>query len=358
MSKYINDPREMAICPESGVTFEEDNRVEKMYHWGAKVLDLCDLPVSEYMKSMTVIIGGSNPQSGDTGVTKVNVNIKVSVVTPNGDIIDKDGNIIGSTAGDGAWKVRWSWNNNFNGILASSVLVYDNESNQIYVNSTIEDNSEREFKATIDSISHESIITGIGECTIGRTQETATGSTITIEDKDNKKEYEIEIKPSSGDEPIDGTIYCSFLPKPIEIAFDNMNVISSYDAKGDGVEINFQTNSSEEYIIEAEKFDSGKPPYDGDDAEEIWAEFVEVYEDENRYVLRIYIPYTIENNYDYHLYNDNAGVLTEATLVKTGVEKQYENVTYSEYVNENDAYLYDDVDNRSFKLRFIITEKQ
>jgi hypothetical protein len=26
-----------------------------MYHWGAKVLDLCDLPVDEYMKPMTVI---------------------------------------------------------------------------------------------------------------------------------------------------------------------------------------------------------------------------------------------------------------------------------------------------------------
>jgi hypothetical protein len=55
MSKYLNDPREMSIRPESGITLEEDNRTEKMYHWGAKVLDLCDLPVDEYMKPMTVI---------------------------------------------------------------------------------------------------------------------------------------------------------------------------------------------------------------------------------------------------------------------------------------------------------------
>ena len=54
MSSYLNDPREMAIRPESGITLEEDNRVEPMYHWGAMVLDLCGLPVEEYMKPMPV----------------------------------------------------------------------------------------------------------------------------------------------------------------------------------------------------------------------------------------------------------------------------------------------------------------
>ena len=52
MSNYLNDPREMTIRPESGVTLEQDNRVETMYHWGAAVLDLCDFPVSEYMKTI------------------------------------------------------------------------------------------------------------------------------------------------------------------------------------------------------------------------------------------------------------------------------------------------------------------
>jgi len=61
MSKYINDPREMAITPESGVTYEEDNRIEKMYHWGAKILDLCNMEVSEYMKPMTIIVSGYTP---------------------------------------------------------------------------------------------------------------------------------------------------------------------------------------------------------------------------------------------------------------------------------------------------------
>ena len=62
---YLNDPREMAIRPESGVTLEEDNRYETMYHWGAHVLDLCDLPVEEYMKPMTVNVNGGGGGGGD-----------------------------------------------------------------------------------------------------------------------------------------------------------------------------------------------------------------------------------------------------------------------------------------------------
>ena len=66
----MNDPREMAIRPESGVTLEQDNRVETMYHWGAMVVDYCDLPVSEYMKPMQVIVlGGEMPDTGSTMYT-------------------------------------------------------------------------------------------------------------------------------------------------------------------------------------------------------------------------------------------------------------------------------------------------
>lgn len=66
---YINDPREMAIRPESGVTLEQDNRIEEMYHWGAMVIDLCDMPVEEYMKPMTVIGLGGGGETPDTGTT-------------------------------------------------------------------------------------------------------------------------------------------------------------------------------------------------------------------------------------------------------------------------------------------------
>jgi len=55
----------MAIRPESGVTLEEDNRYETMYHWGAHILDLCDLPVEEYMKPMTVNVNGGGGGGGE-----------------------------------------------------------------------------------------------------------------------------------------------------------------------------------------------------------------------------------------------------------------------------------------------------
>lgn len=361
MSKYITDPREMAITPESGVTYEEDNRVEKMYHWGAKVLDLCDLPVEEYMKPMTVITnggGGDNP-SGSTATTTVDVAIRVSVVTPEGDILDKDGAVIGTTQGDGTWKVRWSWDNDFGFMLASTVNVYDNNSNEYSVSSNIEDNQGNEVTKVIDSMPQNANITSIGDCTIGKNQSSATGSTITIEDKDAQKEYDIEITPSSGEEPvIDGDLYYSFIPKSSQPEFETMDKASTRDAKGDGVEFTFHPAASPEFIEEAYKYNNGIPPYDDDDTmEEVWEEFVETYENENRYILRIYIPKEIEDLYEYSLFNDNAGILIPAVLTKTGTEKTYNEIAYSEYMNEDDSYLYDDVDNREFTLRFIISKK-
>ena len=73
---YLNDPREMAIRPESGVTLEEDNRYETMYHWGAHILDLCDLPVEEYMKPMTVIVNGGGGGGGEESSTTKTYTLK------------------------------------------------------------------------------------------------------------------------------------------------------------------------------------------------------------------------------------------------------------------------------------------
>ena len=66
---YFNDPRERVILTDSGQGYilEENDRYEEMYKWGAKVLDLCDLPVEEYMKPMTVIgAGGGGEYTGGT----------------------------------------------------------------------------------------------------------------------------------------------------------------------------------------------------------------------------------------------------------------------------------------------------
>lgn len=93
---YINDPREMTRHPETGVMLEQDNRREETYQWGAMIIDLCDLPVEEYMKPMTVIgLGGGNiPESGETLYTlkfKVD-NEEVEFKLKSGDLIPFDVN--------------------------------------------------------------------------------------------------------------------------------------------------------------------------------------------------------------------------------------------------------------------------
>ena len=46
----MNDPREMKFNAESGSIMEQDGRREEVYKWGSMLVDLCDLPVEEYMK--------------------------------------------------------------------------------------------------------------------------------------------------------------------------------------------------------------------------------------------------------------------------------------------------------------------
>lgn len=76
---YI-DPREMTKNPENGFMLEGDNRVEEMYNWSGKILDLCDLPVEEYMKPMQVIVLGSG-ELPETGATQYTLKFIVDGVT-------------------------------------------------------------------------------------------------------------------------------------------------------------------------------------------------------------------------------------------------------------------------------------
>lgn len=61
------DPRDECIDMKEGVIYEFGNRKEKMYHWGAMVSDLCDMPVEEYMKPSTVIVQNGGGSSDDEG---------------------------------------------------------------------------------------------------------------------------------------------------------------------------------------------------------------------------------------------------------------------------------------------------
>lgn len=148
----MNDPREMAIRPESGVTLEQDNRVETMYHWGAMVTDLCDLPVSEYMKPMTVIVYGSGgdyePEIPGTVKTE-NVNIWFTVLR-NGNQITNEEDVVLSAGEDAdiVWTARWEWTGSFsNTIMVAAVI--ETENGPYSVSANITDNVDKKYEEEI-----------------------------------------------------------------------------------------------------------------------------------------------------------------------------------------------------------------
>lgn len=72
MPKFLNDPREETLRTESGAGYyleqdnnEENENNENWTKWNSKVLDLCDLPVDEYMKPMTVFAEGGGGGEAD-----------------------------------------------------------------------------------------------------------------------------------------------------------------------------------------------------------------------------------------------------------------------------------------------------
>ena len=95
MSKYLNDPREKCIIPKSGVTLEDDNRFETMYHDGPYIVDLCDLPVDEYMAPMSVAVEGEGG-GGEIIITKVdnieNISNDLFYDLESGSVVIENGN--------------------------------------------------------------------------------------------------------------------------------------------------------------------------------------------------------------------------------------------------------------------------
>ena len=150
---YINDPREMAIRPESGVTLEQDNRIETMYHWGAMVTDLCDLPVSEYMKPMTVIVLGSgegqwpSPDTGTTPSTVEEVKIWLTVLKNGNEISDEV--VLGAgESGTTVWTARWQWTGSFpNTIQVAAIIVTDKGEHLVSMN--LKDNEDKKAEKEI-----------------------------------------------------------------------------------------------------------------------------------------------------------------------------------------------------------------
>ena len=151
---YINDPREMAIRPESGFTLEQDNRYEEMYHWGAMVVDLCGMPVEEYMKPMTVIgVGGGGSSSGNTPIEKVTEEVKIYLSIYKNDELVSGENYILPTAEEGEanniWKAQWEWIGDFPGQIRVAATI-TTDSGEYLVSKDLVDNEDKKDYAIIE----------------------------------------------------------------------------------------------------------------------------------------------------------------------------------------------------------------
>ena len=194
----MNDPREMAIRPESGVTLEQDNRVETMYHWGAMITDLCDLPVSEYMKPMTVIVygNGGGEDYPDTTLKTENVKIWFTVLKNGNEITDEPETVF--AAGEDAeviWTARWEWTGTFsNSIQVAAVIQTDQGTYN--VSAILNDNEEKKYEKEIVEAKGSEAITSYKSYGVASTEtpvENVTGTTYieTVTDENIKYKFEI-----------------------------------------------------------------------------------------------------------------------------------------------------------------------
>ena len=194
----MNDPREMAIRPESGVTLEQDNRVETMYHWGAMITDLCDLPVSEYMKPMTVIVygNGGGEDYPDTTFKTKNVKIWFTVLKNGNEITDEPETVF--AAGEDAeviWTARWEWTGTFsNSIQVAAVIQTDQGTYN--VSAILNDNEEKKYEKEIVEAKGSEAITSYKSYGVASTEtpvENVTGTTYTETITDENTKYKFEI---------------------------------------------------------------------------------------------------------------------------------------------------------------------
>lgn len=328
MSLYITDPREKCIIPESGITLEEDNRFETMYHWGAKVLDLCEMEIEEYMKPMTVIIDGYD------GVRRKSVVLTIEVISPSGDVISSDGNVIGETDGNGEWRVLWMWDTSFVGEIKTSITVTDENGIEHEITTIISDNQDKSESINFTDINGSIIsIDSYGIAEKDSESEEITGKTITIFDEESNMRYDIDAVI-----PIE-TIYIlyGYGRKSEELQYDDLSQFNIEEAEDqDGFSFNMVIPISTEYQQKVRKLDEEEM---GQDEFNQWADD---YESQNRYTLRFYVPQDKESGYTYSLFNDNPGQMCDAELVKTDNVVEYNGKQYAEYVNANDTYLYDD----------------
>lgn len=197
---YMNDPREMAIRPESGVTLEQDNRVETFYHWGAMVTDLCDLPVSEYMKPMTVIVYGSGGGGWEPDIPESTTTESVKIwfrVLKDGNEINGDGEQLLSAGEDSetVWTACWEWVGSFSTEIKVAAIV-QTENSAYTVSAIISDNNEKKHEEQIVEIKSDETVESYksyGVASVDTPVENVTGTTYTevVESENIKYNFEV-----------------------------------------------------------------------------------------------------------------------------------------------------------------------
>ena len=194
----MNDPREMAIRPESGVTLEQDNRVETMYHWGAMITDLCDLPVSEYMKPMTVIVYGNGGGEDYPGTTLKTENVKIwfTVLKNSNEITNEPETVF--AAGEDAeniWTARWEWTGTFSNSIQVAAVVQTGR-DTYNVSAILNDNEKKSYEKEIVEAKGSEAITSYKSYGVASTEtpvENVTGLTYTETVTDENIKYKFEI---------------------------------------------------------------------------------------------------------------------------------------------------------------------
>jgi hypothetical protein len=351
---YENDPREWQIRPESGVTLEEDNRKEQMWHWGAHILDLCDLPVEEYMKPMEVRgVGGGGEGGGgdDTGTTPTVKDVKftVKVISPDGDVIDANGNVVETVENpDNEWKVSIIRDKNFASMVDVEVEVVDTDDNT--TSKTIEINGVSSNKTT--------------DASLGLSNDTQLKSVdATFDDGKQTKEVEddegnvianitINIPKQKTDDEMN--LYYWFGVHKVGYKDSELISFTSTDAdeSDGGFDFDVIEPKSDLIIAENAKFQNGESPYDDDDtAQDIFDEFLANMQAASAYSLSVFVPTEILETKELVVssYNDLGETISsdiENTVTVEGVE--YKQYTF--YVGP-DGYRYKlTADNQQFRF--------
>lgn len=257
----MNDPREMAIRPESGVTLEQDNRVENTYQWGAMILDLCDLPVSEYMKPMTVICncgGGSDSGFTPTPSTVENVKIYLSILK-NGVVQSTDYVLSASEDSEPSestvWTARWEWTGSFPGEIKVTAVI-KTDIGEYTVSQNISDNKEKKHEYEIEEAKESMALISFKNYGVGSVEDSLDEikSTYEVVDKDTNTTYKYEV---STDEKI---VYLA-----LKLIVDGVTKFSKNDMRyGDEIPFSAVTIEKEGYTFDGWFDDKGKEYVKGD----------------------------------------------------------------------------------------------